>query len=267
MATRENTMFVKETLSIKVARYWEVDVVRGIAIVLMVFYHLTWDLNFFGVVEVNMVSGPWSWFARSIATMFITVMGVSLVLSSNRLRARGVEGNLWAKYLRRGAKIFGLGLLITVATYFFLDFRGGRGFVVFGILHAIGFSIMAAYPFLPYRRRWLSLLLGLIFVAVGVYLEGRASTSPWLIWLGVKQVGRLMVDYYPVLPWFGVALLGIVLGHALYPGGQARFSLPNDLYLPPVRFLSFLGRHSLLIYLIHQPILLAILIALGIGSL
>ena len=254
-----------EKVYIKAGRYWEVDAFRGVAIILMVFYHLTWDLNFFGVVQLDMVRGPWNWFARLIATMFITTMGISLVLSYNRSQKKGGGGNLFPKFFWRGAKIFGLGLIITLATYLFLDFRGGRGFVIFGILHTIGFSIMIAYPFLPYRRRWLSLALGLLIVAVGFYIERLVSPSPWLIWLGVKQVGRLMVDYFPVLPWFGVALLGIVLGHTLYPGGIGRFSLSDALYVPPMRGLAFLGRHSLLIYLIHQPILLGILLLLGIG--
>jgi uncharacterized membrane protein len=254
-------------VSIKAARYWEVDVFRGLAIILMVFYHLIWDLNYFGVVELNMIRGPWNWFARGIATMFLTTMGLSLVLSYNRAKDKGDAGTLFLKFFWRGARIFGLGMLITAATYLFLDFRGGRGFVIFGILHIIGFSIMAAYPFLPYRRRWFSLALGLLIVAVGFYIGRLVSPSPWLIWLGVKQASRLMVDYFPVLPWFGVALLGIVLGHTLYSGGIRRFSLSDDFYLPPVRGLAFLGRHALLIYLIHQPILLGTLLLLGIGAL
>jgi uncharacterized membrane protein len=259
-------VILKERLKINTARYWEVDTVRGVAIILMVYYHLMWDLNFFGVVQINMLSGPWQWFARGIATMFISVMGISLVLSYNRARAKMKQGQLFQKYLRRGGKIFGLGLVITLGTYLFLDFQGGRGFVIFGILHLIGFSIAAAYPFLPYRRRWISLMTGLVFIGLGVYLEGQVSLEPWLIWLGVKQAGRLMVDYYPVLPWFGVALLGIFLGYALYPGGVARFQLPNEFDFPMVQGLSFLGQHSLVIYVVHQPILMAILFALGVGS-
>lgn len=141
-------LIVREKPKLETSRCWEVDMLRGVAIVLMVFYHLVWDLNYFGAVNVNMFSGPWQWFARSIATMFIGLVGVSLVLSYTHARRTG----LFLKYLRRGAKIFGMGLIITVATYLFL----GRGFVIFGILHLIGFSIAAAYPFLLFQRRYLS---------------------------------------------------------------------------------------------------------------
>jgi uncharacterized membrane protein len=75
-----------------------------------------------------------------------------------------------------------------------------------------------------------------------------------------------MADYYPVLPWFGVALVFISAGHALYPGGRARFALPDLSRRPVLRQLCFLGRHSLLIYMIHQPILLGVLFLLGIAS-
>lgn len=76
-----------------------------------------------------------------------------------------------------------------------------------------------------------------------------------------------MSDYYPLVPWFGFALLGIWAGWRLYPGRTRRFTLPDLAHVAPIRALSFLGRHSLVIYLVHQPVLLALLIGLGVGSL
>jgi len=242
-------------------RLWEVDTLRGIAIVLMVFYHFVWDLNYFGLYQANMLVGPWQWFARSIATMFIFVLGLSLTLSYNREIRRDSQPHLLKKYLLRGGKIFGWGLVITVATYFFI----GRGFVIFGILHLLGVSIILAYPFLKLNR-WASLLGGLAIIGAGIYVDTLRTTSPWLIWLGVKQLGRSMVDYYPVLPWAGIALLGVFAGYSLYPRGYAAVSWPDWGHLWPVRGLRFLGRHSLLIYLVHQPILIGTFIALGFGS-
>ena len=259
-------MAIKEATKVSVSRLWEIDTVRGIAIILMVYYHLTWDLNFYGVLDLIMTSGPWSWFARFIATMFITVMGISLVLSYNRAKDRVSSNIIRHKILRRGGKVFGFGLLISLGTYFFLDFQGAQGFVIFGILHVIGFSIAAAYPFLPEQRRWLALVAGLVFIGAGIYVDGLASHSPWLIPLGVKQYFRLMVDYYPILPWYGVALIGTFLGNTLYRDGKRQFSLPDLSQTPFTRILSFLGRHSLLIYIIHQPILIAILFSLGIAT-
>jgi uncharacterized membrane protein len=249
-------------LRVTSARLWEVDALRGFAIVEMVLYHFTWDLNYFGLFQANLLQGPWQWFARSIATLFIVVMGVSMTLSYTRESQRLGRKLLFGKYLLRGGKIFGLGLIITVATYFFI----GRGFVIFGILHLLGLSIILAYPFL-HLNRWISLVIGLLIIGAGMYMDSLVVSFPWLIWLGVKQAGIYMVDFYPVLPWFGLALMGIFIGYTLYPQGIRRFFLPNLADILPLRGLRFLGRYSLLIYVIHQPILIGLLLALGFGSL
>jgi uncharacterized membrane protein len=242
-------------------RIWEVDAVRGVAIIEMIIYHLIWDLNYFGLFQANLLQGPWQWFARSIATIFLVVMGVSLTLSYQRESQRSGPTGLFTKFLRRGAKVFGLGLMITIATYFYLE----QGFVIFGILHVLGASMVLAYPFLRLNR-WVSLVTGLLVIGAGVYVDTLVVAWPWLIWLGVKQAGTYMVDYYPLLPWFGLALLGIFIGQTFYPQGRRAFALPNLAGILPILGLRFLGRHSLLIYVIHQPILLGLLMALGVNA-
>jgi uncharacterized membrane protein len=243
-------------------RLWEVDALRGLAIVEMVFFHFMWDLHYFGLYQGNVLSGPWQFFARNIASTFLFVLGVSLTLSYHRARQRRSQGALFLKYLQRGGQIFGLGMVITVITYFFI----GRGFVIFGILHVLGLAIILGYPFLG-RSRWLTLGGGLLAIGLGAYLNQQVVSFPWLIWLGIPQAGRYMVDYYPLFPWSGVALLGIFAGYSLYPHGTRRFRLPDLSESGPVPGLRFLGRHSLLIYLIHQPILIGIFLVLGYGSL
>jgi uncharacterized membrane protein len=247
----------------KPARLWEVDTLRGFAIVLMIFYHFVWDLEYFGLYRVNVLSTPWQTFARTIASTFIFVMGVSLTLSYAKAKRQAEHSStLFKKYLRRGGQIFGLGMLITLVTYFFI---GQRGFIIFGILHLLGASIILAYPFLPYSK-WASLGAGLLVIGGTIfYLDRQVVTYPWLIWLGVKQAGTYMVDYYPLFPWFGVALLGIFAGQTLYPQGIPRLAWPDLAQIAPIRGLRFLGRHSLLIYLVHQPILIGVFMALGFG--
>jgi len=241
-------------------RLWEVDTIRGVAIILMICYHCIFDLSYFGAYSGYMLSTPWQVFARSIGSTFIFVLGVSLTLRVNRLKPE-LEDKLFRKFLLRGAKIFGWGMVVTVVTYFLL----GYGFVVFGILHLLGLSTILAYPFL--RSRWASLAGGVAVIVLGIIVARFTSPSLWLVWLGVRQLGRYMVDYYPILPWFGIALLGVFAGLTLYPGGIPRFTLPDLSQKAPIRGLTFLGRHSLLIYLVHQPILLAILFVVGIASL
>lgn len=239
-------------------RLWEVDAWRGFAIAQMIFYHFMWDLRFFDVIQTDVLHGPWQWFARTIATQFIFVMGISLTLSSMREVQNGQSMSYLSRYFIRGLKIFGWGMVITVATFFFI----GQGFVIFGILHLIGFSIILGSLFLRVNK-WITLLVGLGIILLGLYLGPIVSESPWLIWLGIKQRGVSMVDYYPAAPWSGVALLGIFAGYTLYPGGRRCFSLPKVDSQPLTRGLRFFGRHSLLIYLIHQPILMSIFFGLG----
>lgn len=242
-------------------RLWEVDTVRGIAVVLMICYHFIFDLAYFDVYATDMYRGPWQIFARSIGTTFIVVMGISLTLRYHRLKPESDQGHLFRKYLVRGATLLGWGMIVTIVTYFIV----GHGFVVFGILHLLGLSTILAFPFL--RSRWASLVGALVVIGVGLYANQLVSPDPWLIWLGVQEIGRFMVDWYPVFPWFGFALVGVFLGFTLWPGGRRRFGLPDLSQAAPIKGLTFLGRHSLLIYLIHQPILFGILILVGIGSL
>ena len=240
-------------------RYWEIDATRGLVVVLMIFFHLMWDLSYFRVSDINVFSTPWQVFARSIGATFTLLLGLSL--SIRRARDQGAILAEWLPYLRRGMQIFLLGMLVTLATYLAI----GEGFVVFGILHMQGLALILAYPFVRWRPSIIA-AAALIVIVAGAYLNGLAVPFPWLIWLGVPQQGRAMVDYYPLLPWFGAALLGVAAGKMLYPSGRRNFSLPYLRAGGLIRVLRFLGRHSLLIYLIHQPILLGLLIALGLGS-
>lgn len=241
-------------------RLWEVDAVRGIAVVLMIIYHFIYDLTFFGAYATDIYATPWQVFARSIGTTFITILGVSLTLRYHRLEQKLGRRQLYRAYVKRGVTLFAWGMVITVVTYFFV----GNRFVVFGILHLLGVSMILAFPFV--RWRWASLAGGIAALGLGLYLGSQKVLHPWLLWLGVPQYGRGMVDYYPILPWFGFALLGIFMGLSLYPRGVRRFALPDLSHLALVRAFAYLGKHSLFIYLIHQPILLGIFILVGIGS-
>jgi uncharacterized membrane protein len=260
MATWAETM-MKGTKSKTYRRLWEIDTIRGIAVVLMVFYHLVFDLYFFGALVGYFPTLQWQIIARAIGSTFILLLGLSMTLRYGRLRLELAGWELFRKYLVRGLKLLAWGLVITAITYFIV---GSQRLVVFGILHLLGISTILAYPFL--RSRWACLVGSILAIAAGAYLTLIEIPSPWLLWLGVSQFAYYPVDWYPILPWFGVALLGAFLGFSLYPEGVRRFDLPDYSPTIPVRALGFLGRHSLIIYLVHQPILMSLLILLGIGS-
>jgi len=234
-------------------RFWEIDFLRGLAIIMMIIFHFFYDLNYFGVQGINFGSGFWWVFARVIVTIFVLLVGISLTISHSRAKKRKTGWKLFKKYLLRGLKIFGWGLIITLITWLFLK----RGFIIFGILHFIGVSIILAYPFL--KLKFWNVLLGIIFILIGIYMENLTFNSYWLVWAGLKPYYLYTVDYVPIFPWFGVILFGLFLGTLLYPNGKRRLKISNLSNFSFIRLFCFLGRNSLLIYLIHQPILVIFL--------
>ena len=125
-------------------RFWEVDLLRGIAIMLMVFYHFAFDLNYFGLVKIDANSGLFFSLARLTVTLFLLLVGLSLYLSLSRSERLGRQNRFKRRLFRRSAWILSLALCITIVTYLLM----GRGYIVFGALHLIGLSLLLAYPFL-----------------------------------------------------------------------------------------------------------------------
>jgi uncharacterized membrane protein len=227
-AIRQNPGFLKP-----MERFWEVDFTRGSALVMMLISNFITDLQYFA--NYSNFAQFWWWFARIIAFIFIFLVGLSLNISYAKAKKEGKAN--FAKYLKRGLFIFVLGLAITAVTYIFL----GQNYIRFGVLHLIGLSIILAYPFLKWKKG-VSLWAGLSLIVIGLLLPAPSFSS---------------VDYFPLLPWFGVILLGLYFGKALYKNGERVFSLKHNLKISnPI---CFLGRNTLLIYLIHQPIFIVIL--------
>jgi len=245
------------------ARFWELDAARGVAILLMVAFHLVYDLVMFGFLPPEPFDGKWRPASSVIVVQFVTYSGIALALVHQRGRRRHSAAEMRSRHLSRGLKLIGWGLVITVATW--LYFR--QPVVVFGILQLIGTATIVASLFLDWGKR--ALVPGLLLVVAGVYLTTITPANPALAWLGVGEPPPYQVDFFPFLPWIGVMILGTVAGRWLYPGGEPRFRLPDWSGRPLLRPLIWLGAHSLPVYLGHQPILLAFIVTayvLGAGG-
>jgi len=242
-----------------VDRFWEVDAARGVAITMMIVYHSTYDLDTLGGYDIQSTSGHWALFADLTAGLFLFLVGVSLAVSRARTSMTGWK--LFGKYLARGLRILAYGMILTVV---FLVL--GMGVVAFGILQLIGVSIILAYPFLGLR--FTNLVLGTLIFAAGQYIMAQDpySQSFWLLPFGVVPEGVMMPDYRPLLPWFGVVLIGLFFGNVVYGDGR-RPAVLKDKAPVLARPLLPLGRYSLFVYLIHQPIIVALLVASGIVDL
>lgn len=224
---------------------------------MMAFYHTLYDLQSFGGYAIDATSGFWARFADATAFSFLFLVGVSLAISHAREEER-TDGSGFGKYFWRGLKVLGYGMILTVVSWAL-----GIGVIFFGILHLIGVSIIFAYPFL--RLRFLNLALAIPAIALGIYIQLNDvyMSGPWLLPLGILPNSPIfMPDYRPLLPWFGVVLLGVFVGNLVYGNRNRKPALTG---VPkPAAPLAFLGRNSLLFYFVHQPVIIATLILFGI---
>lgn len=225
-------------------RYIGVDLARTAALVAMVAYHFTYDLDLFGFVPRGTSTSGWFWWhARLTAGSFIFLAGLSLWLAHG-------QGIRWAAFLRRLGIILAAALAVTVVTHFALP-----GLTVFyGILHSIALSSVLALAVLR-----LPVLITLS-IAAAVFWLPYIWTSPAfngaLVWTGLGTIRPITADFLPLFPWLAPMLAGVATGRALQHFARWRWlDWPQT---PLLRRLAWPGQHSLGVYLIHQPILIGL---------
>jgi len=216
------------------------DALRGIAIVAMVAYHFCFDLRYFRLARWDFEHDPFWLTARAlILSSFLLIAGISSVLARADPRAD-------ARWLRHAAVIGAAALLVTAASAMMFP----RSFIWFGVLHAIAVSLLLARPLVDRPR--MAAAIGAAVIIAGVTLASPSFDNRWLGFLGFTTRKPVTEDYVPLFPWTGVLLLGIAAGHALVAN---QFAALEPLGAAP-RLLRVLGRHSLAVYLLHQPLLL-----------
>ncbi|QYO77256.1 DUF1624 domain-containing protein [Devosia salina] len=229
-----------------------IDIARGVAIVAMAIYHLCWDLSYYRFIPVDVGYDPgWVAFARSILFAFMVLVGVGLVLGHG-------DGMRWRAFWKRWLFIAGGAGLITLGTWFtFPD-----SFVYFGVLHAIALTSLLALPFL-FTPLWLTGLVAIAVIGLHFSFANPLFNEKLFSWLGFWEVPPPANDLVPVFPWLGVVLLG-VLAMRLVRGTrlEARLAASQPRTIV-ARVLGWMGRWSLVIYLVHQPLLLAVIVPLS----
>lgn len=253
-----------ETGAPPAARLWEIDAARTLAIAMMIAYHVVYDIELLSPgLGPDPFTGGWGALPEATGSLFLLIAGVSLTVADARAEARGVgpRGRL-ARHARRAGMILGAAAVVTIAT----SVAFGDRYVRFGILHAIAAATMIGA--LTVRLGAWNIALGSAVVAAGIAvpdLEGPA----WLLPIGVGPADVSSVDYWPLLPWLGPMLIGVGFARLLYPGGvpgpvtgrlPAGPSVPRQTLAP--------GRHSLMVYLGHQllliPVVWLVLLAAGV---
>lgn len=231
-------------------RIWEIDFLRGLSIILVVCYHLLYDLGaYVGVQRFFGFSTDLTTVAWTIAQYFFA--GLFIVLS-------GTSSTLTRSNVRRGLRLLAVSLLVTAITYVF----DPASAVWFGILQLLAVSILIFGAVFEKAKPVACAVWGVFVLGLGAALhfvkKGMTIRFDWLLPFGIHSPDYSSFDYFPLIPWFGIFLIGAAMGKSVYAPRQSL--LPWDL---PQTFVNAAGRHSLLIYIAHQPVILAVLYVLG----
>ena len=231
-------------------RIWEIDFLRGLAVILMLFYHGGFDITelagkhtVFGI-RWDLGSPGFQVAVAFFAGLFILLCGISSTLTRSNVR--------------RGWKLLGVAALVTAASYVF----NREETIYFGILHCLGACILVYGWAMEKAKPWLLAAAALGVFSLSLVLPAALGHTPirfdWLAPFGIISDTFSSYDYFPLLPWFGVFLGGAALGKWLY--AERRSLIKREM---PAGFFNIAGRHTLLIYVVHQPIFLGILYTLG----
>lgn len=223
-------------------RYLELDFARGIAIAMMVIFHFLFDLNYLGFAEISLYEGFWGIWQKITASLFLLIVGIVIAVKYSQ------DGKNFEKSsLKRAGIVFVAALIVTMGTFVFFPTQ----FIYFGILHLIAVSILISIPLARYK--YLNLILGLFLLIIPLFANTNSFEIPFLVWMGFATPFPTF-DFFPLIPWFGVVLIGIAKGKFLYGNEKQRivFDFPKNRLTD---FFVFLGKNSLAIYLLHQPIM------------
>lgn len=231
-------------------RIWEIDFLRGLSIILVVGYHLLYDLGaYVGIKRFLGWSTDLSTVAWTVAQHFFA--GLFIVLS-------GTSSTLTRSNIRRGLRLLAVSLAVTAVTYVF----DPSSAVWFGILQLLAVSILIFGALFeksgPITCAAWGVVVFVLSAALHLLERGMTIRFDWLLPFGIHSPGYSSFDYFPLIPWLGVFLIGAALGRSVY--APRRSLLPWRL---PQTFVNAAGRHSLLIYIAHQPVILGVLYILG----
>lgn len=216
------------------SRIVALDVLRGVAIILMIGFHFCFDLNHFGLVALDIYYGDfWRYFRFLIVTLFIFVSGYTLTVVHQ-------EGIKWRFALNRSARLAGLALIISAVTYVLFP----HSWIYFGVIHFFALASIVVLPLVPFPK--ISLLLAMVLYAL--YWVDVLHLHVLFEWFHAHfGLPRHSEDLVSLIPWITPMLVGIFAGHYVVFPSISRGTITQSI--------AFLGRHALAVYMIHQPIL------------
>ncbi len=210
------------------------DLMRGIAIIMMIAFHFIYDLNSFGFSDIPLFT-HWAGIAWRclIVFLFLSAVGISLVIA----HSKGIK---FKKFLKRLLYLGIAALFVSAGTYVMFP----DGWVYFGILHLIWFSTIIAISFVNLPKT--SLLIAALILIGAIFDQPNLSFISYLL---EPYLPFGSVDYYPLFPWLSFVFIGIYLGHNPYY---------QKIFIFRLNWLEVIGKHALIIYLTHQIVLFSV---------
>jgi uncharacterized membrane protein len=243
------------------SRFDSVDALRGAAIVWMTLYHFCFDLNHFGYLKQNFYADPfWTWQRSAIVSLFLFTAGLGQAIAVHR-------GQSWQRFWWRWAQVAGCALLVSASSYWMYP----KSFIYFGVLHGMAVMLLVVRLTASWCG-WLWALgaaaLAMQFIAAYVHATWAGAeflNQNWFNWLGLISRKPVTEDYVPLVPWLGVMWWGMAASSwALRQRPQwFRQALGKNGAGAASRPLAWLGRWSLSYYMLHQPVLIGLFMALG----
>jgi len=231
-------------------RFERLDALRGAAIVWMACFHFCFDLNQAGFIVQDFYEDPWWTTQRSaIVSLFVFCVGLSQAVALD-------QGQGSARFWKRWAQVAGCALLVSAGSWFMFP----RSYISFGVLHGVALMLLVLRLAAP-ARRWLW-PLGVLALLLPMWVAHPFFDTRATNWVGLVTHKPVTEDYVPLLPWLGVALWGLAAGQWVLRQrrGWLADALPAGLRVVG-RPLAWLGRRSLLFYMAHQPVLIALVMA------
>lgn len=237
------------------SRYALLDELRGLDLVSMMLYHACWDMMFLFGIWMDWYAGmPGRLWQQTICWVFILLSGFCVQLGHHTLR--------------RGAQVFAAGALVTVVTLVFMP----EDRVVFGVLTFLGSAMLLTGVLEPLLKKIppaAGLAVSAVLFALTYHLDERwlgfgglrlALPDAWYAnyftaFFGFLPFDFYSTDYFALLPWLFLFWAGYFL-HGVV--GRARMEPLRRSVCPA---LGWMGRHSLLLYLLHQPVIYGVLSA------
>jgi uncharacterized membrane protein len=234
-------------------RYPRLDALRGLAVFWMVGFHFCYDLNHFRFTSQNFFTDPfWTVQRTAIVSLFLFCAGLGQAVAQT-------QNQSWSRFWKRWAQVVACALLVSVGSWLVF----GPRFISFGVLHGVAVMLLVqrvlahVWPGLAQGKAlWMLLVAGGLCIVLPLVWQHPVFDSRWTYWLGFATGKPATEDYVPLLPWLGVLLWGFMAGAWLM---QHRAMWLQGAWPEVLKPLAWLGRCSLSIYMLHQPLLFAML--------